>query len=70
MSTHVGRYLRLRGGEMTRDLLKLVNPDLRIEFRSALLEAKALATNEASRFRRVQTDVDGETRWLTLSVVG
>jgi len=68
MSTHVGRYLRLPGGEVTRDLLKLVNPELRIELRSALLEAKSLATNAATRLRRVQTEVEGEMRLLILSV--
>ena len=68
MSTHAGRYLRLPGGEMTHDLLKLVNPDLRIELRSALLEAKSVATNAVTRLRRVQTEVEGEMSWLMLSV--
>jgi two-component system, chemotaxis family, CheB/CheR fusion protein len=68
MSAHVGRYLRLPGGEMTRDMLKLVNPDLRVELRSAMLEARSVPTNTATRFRRIQTEVDGEMRWLMLSV--
>ena len=39
MSPHVGRFLQLRGGEPTRNLLKIVLPTLRVEVRSALFRA-------------------------------
>jgi two-component system, chemotaxis family, CheB/CheR fusion protein len=68
MSTHAGRYMRLPGGEPTRDLFKLINPDLRLDLRSAMLEAKSLNADSATRFRRVKATLYGESRWLLLSV--
>jgi two-component system CheB/CheR fusion protein len=40
MSDRVGRYLQVAGGEPTRELLKLVRPDLRADLRSALYQAQ------------------------------
>src|SRR5205814_1190862 len=39
MSASVGRYLQLRGGEPTRDLLLLARPELRPDLRTALHQA-------------------------------
>ena len=39
MSESVGRYLRVAGGEPTRDLLRLVRDELRPDLRSALFQA-------------------------------
>ncbi|MCA1816960.1 MAG: PAS domain-containing protein, partial [Acidobacteria bacterium] len=39
MSERAGRYLRISGGEPTRNLLKIVRPDLRLELRSLLITA-------------------------------
>ena len=39
MSDRVGRYLQIRGGEPSRDLLLLARPELRPELRSALHQA-------------------------------
>jgi two-component system, chemotaxis family, CheB/CheR fusion protein len=39
MSESVGRYLVMSGGEPTRDILRLVKPDLRPDLRTALHEA-------------------------------
>jgi two-component system CheB/CheR fusion protein len=36
MSEYAGRFLQLKGGEPTRDLLKLAHPDLRVDLRMAL----------------------------------
>jgi two-component system CheB/CheR fusion protein len=40
MSEHAGRYLRLSGGEPTRNLLKVAHPDLRLELRSLLIAVR------------------------------
>ncbi|HEX6974516.1 MAG TPA: PAS domain-containing protein, partial [Vicinamibacterales bacterium] len=47
LSPHVGRYLHLPGGEYSRDLLKLVRPELRLELRSALYQAGSARTTVA-----------------------
>jgi two-component system CheB/CheR fusion protein len=39
MSEHVGRFLRYVGGEPSHNLLTVVNPDLRLELRTALYQA-------------------------------
>jgi two-component system, chemotaxis family, CheB/CheR fusion protein len=39
LSEHAGRYLRVSGGEPSRNLLKAVHPDLRLELRSLLITA-------------------------------
>src|SRR5262249_54574768 len=46
-SATVGRFLQVAGGEPTRNLLTLVNPSLRLELRSALLEVKARGASMA-----------------------
>lgn len=39
MTESVGRYLRLAGGELSRNLMTLINPDLRLEVRTTLFQA-------------------------------
>ena len=39
MSERAGRYMQIRGGELTRDLLLLVQPELRPDLRTALHQA-------------------------------
>jgi len=40
VSEHANRFLRVTVGEPTRDLLKIVNPALKLDLQSALFEAK------------------------------
>ncbi len=68
MSAHAGRYLRPSGGELSRNLLKLVHPDLRLDLRAALLELKNQARAVPVESRRIAIDLDGEKRWVNLSV--
>jgi two-component system, chemotaxis family, CheB/CheR fusion protein len=67
LSAHAGRYLRFTGGEPTRNLLKLIHPDLRAELHAALLEAK-LGKAGAMVQSRLQMGSDRELRWLSLTV--
>jgi two-component system CheB/CheR fusion protein len=68
MSAHVGRYLQLSGGELSRNLMKLVHPDLRLDLRAALLTAKNLADGAAAESRRISVEIDGQKRSVNLSV--
>jgi len=45
LSERAGRYLQVSGGEPSNNLLKLINPDLRLELRTGLLQAMQRATN-------------------------
>jgi len=67
-SATVGRFMQVAGGEPTRNLLKLVNPPLRLDLRSAFLEVKGQGASMATSVRRVETGSDGERRWVNLSV--
>jgi two-component system, chemotaxis family, CheB/CheR fusion protein len=67
-SASAGRYLRIGGGEPTRNVLKLVHPSLQLDLRSALLEARLGNHTEIAASRRVRANLDGEVHWVDLSV--
>lgn len=48
VSDRVGRFLHYASGEPTRDLLALVLPDLRLELRSALFQARRSGTRSSA----------------------
>ena len=54
MSEKVGKYLEIAGGEPTRNLLKLVRPDLRLELRTALYQAVQKQTAVEARNVKIQ----------------
>jgi len=68
VSAHAGRYLQVSGGEPTRNLLKLVHPDLRLNLHEALLAAKSRAEGAAAESRRLRIEIDGQPRSLRLTV--
>lgn len=45
ISERAGRYLHIAGGEPTKNLLKLIRPELRLELRTALYQAVQRQTN-------------------------
>ena len=47
ISEHAGRYLRMAGGEPSRNLLRSAHPDIKLELRSLLIEASQMG--QASR---------------------
>ena len=58
MSDQAGRFLRYVGGEPTRHLLTLINPDLRVELRAAMFQALRQGQNvdvRHVRFSRGET---------------
>jgi two-component system CheB/CheR fusion protein len=68
VSAHAGRYLQVGPGEPSRNLLKLVHPDLRLDLRAALLEARARDAHEQGESRHIMTRLDGQPTVVNLRV--
>ncbi|MBW3127766.1 CheR family methyltransferase [Hymenobacter profundi] len=66
MSEKVGGFLEFSGGEPTKNLLKLIRPELRLELRSALHQAVQLQT--AIEARNILWNKNGERQSLTIRV--
>ncbi|MFL6662352.1 MAG: chemotaxis protein CheB, partial [Rhizobacter sp.] len=66
MSQRVGRFLRLGGGEPSRDLLSLANPMLRNELRTGL--EKARLTQAAVESLRVPVHIEGQSTSVDISI--
>ena len=66
LSDRVGRYMEVRGGEPTRDLLLLVRPELRPDLRTALHQAAKDHT--VVDVRGVAVHLDGEASRVDISV--
>ncbi len=56
ISEHAGRFLRVAGGEPSRNLLKLVKPELKLDLQSALFEAKKDGFIGKSRNVRIKSE--------------
>jgi len=65
VSEHAGRFLRLGGGEPTRQLLRLVHPSLRPDLRTAIYTARQ---NQGGDSRVVRFDDEGKARAIELRV--
>lgn len=66
MSEHVGRFLRYVGGEPSHNLLTVVNPDLRLELRTALYQA--LQHGKSVEVKRVRFERGDAFSYVNLSV--
>ncbi|MGI4742656.1 MAG: CheR family methyltransferase [Janthinobacterium lividum] len=66
MSERVGSFLEFSGGEPTKNLLKLIRPELRLELRAALHQAGQLQT--AIEARNIGWNKNGERQSLTIRV--
>jgi two-component system, chemotaxis family, CheB/CheR fusion protein len=66
ISARAGRYLRFSGGEPTRNLLKVVHPELRSDLHAALLQAHA-GSRSTVETRRLRLNTDGEG-WVRMTV--
>ena len=66
VSPGAAKYLQIAAGEPSRDLLKLVRPELRVELRTALFQA---AKNRvAIEFSNIEVMLDGESSRVNLIV--
>lgn len=61
LSERAGRYMRITGGEPSRNLLKVVREDLRLELRAALYQAVQKRINVEAENLAVKTDDGIET---------
>jgi two-component system, chemotaxis family, CheB/CheR fusion protein len=58
MSESAGHYLRFKGGEPSKNLLKLANTDLLPDLRAALFNAQR--EQNAAEYKNVRANIDGE----------
>lgn len=66
MSESAGRFLRHVGGEMSRNLLALITPQLRLEIRTALFQVHQ--TGQPVKSRQVSLERDGQRYRVDLLV--
>ncbi|MEB1528717.1 CheR family methyltransferase [Xanthomonas sp. WHRI 7945] len=66
MSREVGRFMKFGGGEPSYNLLALVDPDLRLELRSALFQA--VHTKRSVEARQVCLERNGARSYLNMVV--
>ena len=67
LSPGAGRFLQVAGGEPTRNLLRMVHPDLRIELRAALYQAAH--SHAPAEMPGLHVVIGGESMAITLRVV-
>ncbi len=61
VTERASRYLQIMGGELSRNLLKLVRPELRMELQTALFSAEEGKANVEARSIKVKIDDTVET---------
>jgi len=66
LSDSAGRFLQFAGGELTRNLLQLVNPMLRLDLRAAMFTA--MQSQSPASVLNVQTELDGEPTSVSIRV--
>ncbi len=66
VSPNAGRFLQIAGGEMTKNLFKLLHPELRLPVTTAAYQAVQNQTNVKAENLRL--DVDGQTESFNISV--
>ncbi|GAB3559864.1 CheR family methyltransferase [Spirosoma fluminis] len=66
VSERAGRYLQISGGEPSKNLLKLIRPELRLELRTAFYQASQQQMNVA--VRQLKLRLDDQIQTLTLHV--
>ncbi len=66
VSENAGRYLKVQGGELSRDVFKYLNSELQMELRSTIYAAK---DNESTaRSKPIYFKIDGENRKIHITV--
>jgi two-component system, chemotaxis family, CheB/CheR fusion protein len=66
ISERAGQYLQISGGELSRNLLKLIIPDLRLEVRSALYQA--VKRHSAVESRGIKVKLGDRTENINIHV--
>lgn len=66
LTERAGRFLQVGGGEPSKNLLKLIRPELRLELRTAFYQAVQQQTNVEARNLKIR--VDDHTETITIHV--
>jgi two-component system CheB/CheR fusion protein len=66
VSDRAAQYLQVTGGDLSRDLMRLVRPELRVELRTALFRARRDHVNV--EVAGVEVTIDGERRRIDVAV--
>ena len=66
MSARVGRFLQLAAGEPSRDLIKVIRPELRAEVRTALYQSARLRTSV--EVAEIPLTLDGSPRSVDITI--
>jgi two-component system, chemotaxis family, CheB/CheR fusion protein len=69
LSARAGRYLRFGGGEPTRNILRTIKPELRLELRTALYQAAQQRTNVEAQGLSLRIDDAPQTLTITVKPV-
>jgi two-component system CheB/CheR fusion protein len=67
LSEKAGQYLKMTGGEPSRNLLHLIHPDLRIDLRASLYRADQ--TKGPAEARSIPIDIEGTRRTVDIRVI-
>jgi two-component system CheB/CheR fusion protein len=67
LSQNAGRFLQVNAGEPTTDLLRLINPALRVELRSALF--RAAQTGQPAESLRVPLELEAKLHEVDIRVI-
>ena len=66
VSVRAAQYLQVSGGDLSRDLMRLVRPELRVELRTALYRARRDRVNV--EVAGIEVTIDGKSRRINLAV--
>lgn len=66
LTERAGRYLQIAGGEPSKNLLKLIRPELRLELRTAFYQAVQQQTNVEARTLKIR--MEDRTETITIHV--
>jgi two-component system, chemotaxis family, CheB/CheR fusion protein len=66
VSERAGQYLQVMGGELSRDVMRLVRPELRVELRTGLYRARRDRANV--EVAGIEVTIDGKPRRINLGV--
>ena len=66
LSEHAGEFLKITGGEPTMNLMRVINPALRIELRTTLF--RAAESHELVRTENIPVPFEGEIHNVTVEV--
>lgn len=65
VSETAGRYLKISGGELSRDIFKLIRPEMQLELRTTIFSARE--KKQIVRSKPIKISLEGQPRQLIIS---